>query len=146
MMNTCSCLNLILPCIVYWKACEISRGRSECDPLANRIDLCLLEHVSPIEGDNVVLYGQYILDRPQHDIATVGHNFMAVMTLIAERTQKLTRASGAAIQLIERDELVYRVGRLTHRSSANKRFAEAALPVQSAWQFTKTRNQSVKAV
>jgi hypothetical protein len=31
--------------------------------LANRIDLCLLEHVSPIERANVVLYGQYILDR-----------------------------------------------------------------------------------
>jgi signal transduction histidine kinase len=46
----------------------------------------------------------------QHDIATAEHNFMTVMTLIAERTQKLTRASGAAIELIERDELVYRAG------------------------------------
>ena len=35
----------------------------ECDPLDNGIDLSLLEHVSPIEWDNVVLYGQYILDR-----------------------------------------------------------------------------------
>ena len=35
----------------------------QCDPLANGIDLSLLEHVSPIEWDNVVLYGQYILDR-----------------------------------------------------------------------------------
>jgi hypothetical protein len=62
-MNTCTCLNLILACIVYWQACEISRVLSECDPLANGIDLSLLEHVSPIEWDNVVLYGQYILDR-----------------------------------------------------------------------------------
>jgi signal transduction histidine kinase len=46
----------------------------------------------------------------QYDIATAGHNFMDVMTLIAERTQKLTCAKGAAIELIERDELVYRVG------------------------------------
>ena len=46
----------------------------------------------------------------QYDIATAGHNFIDVMTLIAERTQKLTRANGAAIELIERDELVYRVG------------------------------------
>jgi putative ubiquitin-RnfH superfamily antitoxin RatB of RatAB toxin-antitoxin module len=30
--------------------------------VANGIDLSLLEHVSPIEWDNVVLYGQYILD------------------------------------------------------------------------------------
>jgi len=46
----------------------------------------------------------------QYDIATAGHNFVQVMTLIAERTQELTRAKGAAIELIERDELVYRVG------------------------------------
>jgi hypothetical protein len=61
--NNCSCLNLILACIVYWQACEIFLVRSECDPVANGIDLSLLEHVSPIEWDNVVLYGQYILDR-----------------------------------------------------------------------------------
>jgi hypothetical protein len=53
---------LILACIVYWQACEISRVLSECDPVADRIDLSVLEHVSPIEWDNVVLYGQYILD------------------------------------------------------------------------------------
>ena len=62
-MNTSSCLNLILACIVYWQASEISRVLNQCDPVANGIDLSLLEHVSPIEWDNVVLYGQYILDR-----------------------------------------------------------------------------------
>lgn len=62
-MNTCSCLTLILACIVYWQAREISRVLGQCDPAANGIDLSLLEHVSPIEWDNVVLYGQYILDR-----------------------------------------------------------------------------------
>ena len=61
-MNTCSCLNLILACIVYWQAREISRVLSQC-PLANKVDTSLLEHVSPIEWDNVVLYGQYVLDR-----------------------------------------------------------------------------------
>ena len=39
------------------------RVLSQCDPAANGIDLSLLEHVSPIEWDNVVLYGQYVLDR-----------------------------------------------------------------------------------
>ena len=62
-MNTCSWLNLILACIVYWQVCEISRVLSECNLLANGIDLSLLEHVSPIEWANIVLYGQYILDR-----------------------------------------------------------------------------------
>src|SRR5271170_1101804 len=62
-MNTCSCLTLILACIVYWQAREISRVLRHGDPIDNGVDLSLLEHVSPIEWDNVVLYGQYILDR-----------------------------------------------------------------------------------
>jgi signal transduction histidine kinase len=62
----------------------------------------------------------------QHDIATAGHNFMAVMTLIAERTQKLTRANGAAIELIERDELVYRVGTGTAARHVGLRLAIAS--------------------
>jgi hypothetical protein len=53
-MNTCSCLNLILACIVYWQACEISRVLSECAPVANVIDLSLLGHVSPIEPTPMV--------------------------------------------------------------------------------------------
>jgi signal transduction histidine kinase len=46
----------------------------------------------------------------QYEIAIAACNFTDVMTLIAKRTQKLTRAKGAAIELIERDELVYRAG------------------------------------
>ena len=34
-----------------------------CGSLPGGIDVSLLEHVSPIEWDNVMLYGQYILDR-----------------------------------------------------------------------------------
>ncbi len=52
-----------IACIVYRQAREISPVLSECDPPPNGIDLSLLEHVSPIEWDNVVLYSQYILDR-----------------------------------------------------------------------------------
>ncbi len=33
-MNTCSCLTLILACIVYWQAREISRVLSQSDPAA----------------------------------------------------------------------------------------------------------------
>jgi TnpA family transposase len=62
-MNGCSCLTLIVACIVYWQAHEISRAISDCDPEAAGVDLSLLERVSPIEWDNVVLYGQYVLDR-----------------------------------------------------------------------------------
>ena len=53
----------VVACIVYWQAREISRAISECDPEVAGVDLSLLERVSPIEWDNVVLYGQYVLDR-----------------------------------------------------------------------------------
>jgi TnpA family transposase len=62
-MNTCSCLTLILACIIYWQAREIERVVSECCPEAEKIDVSLLEHISPIEWDNVLLYGQYVIDR-----------------------------------------------------------------------------------
>jgi Tn3 transposase DDE domain len=61
--NTCSCLTLIPACIVYWQAQEIARVVSQCDPANNGMDLSLLEHIRPIQWDNVVLYGLYILDR-----------------------------------------------------------------------------------
>ena len=57
-MNACSCLTLILACIVYWQAREISRLAAApdfpCDP-------DLLQHVSPIEWKNVVLYGENVV-------------------------------------------------------------------------------------
>lgn len=62
-MNSCSCLTLILACIIYWQAREIDRVLNEGDPEGSGINLSLLEHVSPIEWENVVLYGEYILKR-----------------------------------------------------------------------------------
>jgi PAS domain S-box-containing protein len=44
----------------------------------------------------------------QHDIATADLDLKRLMNLIAERTQTLTRASGAAIELMEGDEMVHR--------------------------------------
>ncbi|MGO9055797.1 MAG: hypothetical protein ACLQU2_00180 [Candidatus Binataceae bacterium] len=49
-------MTLILACILHWQAREISRVLSQHEPVANGVDLTLLEHVSPIEWDNVVLY------------------------------------------------------------------------------------------
>ncbi len=62
-MNSCSCLTLIVACIVYWQAKEITRAVSRDDPEAAGVDLALLRHVSPIEWNNITLYGQYVLDR-----------------------------------------------------------------------------------
>ena len=62
-MNSCSCLTLIVASIIYWQAKEISRVIRQSEPEVNNIDLGLLERVSPIGWNNVVLYGQYILNR-----------------------------------------------------------------------------------
>ena len=50
-MNACSCLTLILACIVYWQARETSRLAAAPD---FPFDPDLLRHVSPIEWKNVV--------------------------------------------------------------------------------------------
>ncbi|MHC4535425.1 MAG: Tn3 family transposase, partial [Planctomycetota bacterium] len=62
-MKSCSCLTLILAGIIYWQAKEIGRVITECNPEEDGVDISLLEHVSPIEWDNVVLYGEYVIDR-----------------------------------------------------------------------------------
>jgi len=62
-MNTCSCLTLILASIIYWQAREIERVITECDPIGAGINVSMLEHVSPIEWENVLLYGEYVIDR-----------------------------------------------------------------------------------
>lgn len=57
-MNPCSSLTLILACVIYWQAKEISRvvrGRHSED---DKIEVTQLKHVSPIEWDSVILYGQ----------------------------------------------------------------------------------------
>ena len=58
-MNACSCLTLILACIVYWQAREISWLAAAPD---FPFDPDLLRHVSPIEWKNVILYGEIKID------------------------------------------------------------------------------------
>ena len=49
-MNSCSCLTLLLACVVYWQAKEISRVLKMGIPEGEDINFSLLEHVSPIDG------------------------------------------------------------------------------------------------
>lgn len=49
--------------IIYWQAKEISRVIQEYDPSDIRVDLSLLKHISPIGWENVILYGEYVLNR-----------------------------------------------------------------------------------
>jgi hypothetical protein len=50
-------------CVIYWQAKEISRVARIDIPGGEDIDFRLLEHVSPIEWENVILYGQYVLNQ-----------------------------------------------------------------------------------
>jgi TnpA family transposase len=63
LQKTSSCLTMIMACSIYWQANEISRVIVEGNADAAGVDLSLLEHVSPVRWDNVILYGQYILNR-----------------------------------------------------------------------------------
>jgi len=59
---SCSSLTLILACIIYWQAKEINRIAFEEDAEKDGIDLELLEHISPIAWENVIIYGEYNFD------------------------------------------------------------------------------------
>ena len=57
--STASCLTLVLASIVYWQVREIERvvGEAADDPDAP--DFEMLRHVSPVQWENVTLYGAY---------------------------------------------------------------------------------------
>ena len=61
--NTSNCLTLILACIIYWQAKEFNRVLLYGEPDREGIDVSLLEHISPIGWENVLLYGEYVLNR-----------------------------------------------------------------------------------
>jgi len=58
-----NCTNLILACIIYWQAKEISRIVKEYNPEAAGADITLLAHISPIAWSNVIIYGDYKLNK-----------------------------------------------------------------------------------
>lgn len=60
---SCSCLTLVLACIIYWQAKEISRVVADSAFAKSGLDPGLLAQISPIEWDNVILYGEYVINR-----------------------------------------------------------------------------------
>ena len=62
----------------------------------------------------------------QQEIATAGLDLGTVLTRIAERTQAITGAAGAAVELAEGDELVYRAasGTAAHSLGLRLRMAD----------------------
>lgn len=61
--NSSNCLTLIMACIIYWQAKEINRVIQKGNPERAGIDLSLIEHISPVGWDNIILYGEYVLNR-----------------------------------------------------------------------------------
>lgn len=61
--TTCSCLTLMIACIIYWQAKEITNIIKTHGHESDEKDLAMLPHISPIGWDNVILYGEYVLDR-----------------------------------------------------------------------------------
>lgn len=59
---TCSCLTLIMACIVYWQAKEMMRV-VEANSLPEGFDIMLFQHISPLGWTNIVIYGEYIVNR-----------------------------------------------------------------------------------
>jgi TnpA family transposase len=60
--NCCNCLTLIMACVIYWQAKEISRILEEFE-IPKEIDLSMLEHISPVGWENVILYGEYNINK-----------------------------------------------------------------------------------
>ena len=60
--HACSSLTLVIACIIYWQAKEIHRVIQTHD-MPEHIDLDLLSHISPVSWENIILYGDYLLNR-----------------------------------------------------------------------------------
>jgi TnpA family transposase len=58
-----NCTTLIMAAIIYWQAKEISRIIKKHNPEEAGIDIMLLAHISPIAWSNVILYGEYKLNK-----------------------------------------------------------------------------------
>jgi hypothetical protein len=54
---------LILAALIYWQILQIDGVLRHWDPAEDGVDPSFLSHISPIGWDNVVLYGEYHLDR-----------------------------------------------------------------------------------
>jgi TnpA family transposase len=62
-MSRASCLVLIEAAIIYWQIRQIEEVLRFWDLESEGIDPRFLAHISPIGWDNVVLYGEYAMDR-----------------------------------------------------------------------------------
>ena len=60
---SCNCLTMIMACVIYWQAKELDRLVDSAEFVSMGFDASLVKHVSPVGWDNVVLYGEYIINK-----------------------------------------------------------------------------------
>lgn len=54
---------MIMACVFYWQAKELDRLVNTVEFAEIGFDPDLVKHVSPVGWDNVVLYGEYIINK-----------------------------------------------------------------------------------
>lgn len=59
----CNSLTIIMACVIYWQAKELDRLISSDEFATMDFDSSLVKHISPVGWDNVVLYGEYIINK-----------------------------------------------------------------------------------
>lgn len=52
-----------MACVIYWQAKELDRLASSDEFAAMGFDPRLIKHISPVGWDNVVLYGEYRINK-----------------------------------------------------------------------------------
>ena len=60
---SCNCLTMIMACVIYWQAKELDRLVDSVEFSEMGFDASLVKHVSPVGWDNVVLYGEYVINK-----------------------------------------------------------------------------------
>lgn len=60
---SCNCLTLVIAIIIYWQSNEINRLIKTQAFIDEGFDLSLIEYISPADWGNLVLYGEYVINK-----------------------------------------------------------------------------------
>ena len=62
LMN-CNCLTIIMACIIYWQARTLEQLIQSDEWNTLGFNPNLIQYISPVCWDNVVLYGEYVINK-----------------------------------------------------------------------------------
>ena len=60
---SCNCLTLVIAIIIYWQSNELNRLTQTKAFIDEGFDVLLIEHISPADWSNLVLYGEYVINK-----------------------------------------------------------------------------------